>query len=121
MLLRKNAQLYVGLKRSVSSLLQDDKGNWSSGRFVFLVGAGTIVWMIKLWTKAYNIEILKDKPDYEGLVLLFRELVIMFGVAYLFKVLSKVAEIFGPTKNIDKDANIKPDSEGHSGINEQTL
>lgn len=107
MQLQQNPEELEGKRKPFrkANLLQDDNLNWSSTRFVFLYACVLIVWMILLWSKAYSLEIVKDEPNYDGLALLFREMVTLFAAAVLLKVLDKVADLIKTKFNKNKDGN----------------
>jgi hypothetical protein len=91
----------------MANLIQDDKGNWSSGRIVFLFSVVIMIWMIRLWNKSYLLEMVKDEPNYEGLAILFEKMVVLFGLVVFLKALSKFAENIPKFRIRKKDGNTK--------------
>jgi len=73
-------------------MLQDDKGNISSIRIILIVSFGIFIYLLALWRKAFLFEIVKDQPDYTGLVALFTAMIINTGLVLFLKVLQKKYE-----------------------------
>jgi hypothetical protein len=74
------------------NILQDDKGNYSSLRFLLLGVFVLLVWMFTEWRLALRVEILKDSPDYTGLTQLFLAMMVTFGMGILGKIIQKKFE-----------------------------
>lgn len=74
------------------NLLQDDKGNWSSLRALLLFVCVLIVWMYIDWRRVLFVEMLKETPDYGGVVQLFSVMLVTFGLAFAAKLIQKKFE-----------------------------
>ena len=71
---------------------QDDKGNYSSLRIMLIFVCGLIVWMYMDWRRVLFMEVVKDNPDYVGLIQLFSAMLVTFGLAFAAKLIQKKYE-----------------------------
>lgn len=62
----------------MANILQDDKGNWSSGRLVMMIMLAFATLVYFDWRWAFRIEMQKLDPHYMGIIDLFREMIVIF-------------------------------------------
>lgn len=67
----------------MATLIQDDKGNNSSTRVLLFLLFSFVIWMYVDWRWAMRIEMLHEKPNYEGITQLFNAMLVGFGALVL--------------------------------------
>ena len=74
------------------NILQDDKGNWSSIRFLLIAVLLIFIYLLFLFSKALFFELQQEAINYTGLATLFTAMVANVGLVLVMKVIQKKYE-----------------------------
>jgi len=89
------SMVWQGLKdlgKALKQVFTQDNGQISSIRIIMFLVFVLWVWLLREFSIAFHLEILKEKPDYMGLTALFTAQFINMGVVVFLKVFQKKYE-----------------------------
>jgi hypothetical protein len=72
--------------------LKDKNNQMSSLRVILILSFLVLIYQLFRFNQAYQLEIVRDKPDYNGLSLLFAAFVTNFIFVVILKVIQKKYE-----------------------------
>lgn len=87
--------LVIKVLKALSSILKDDRGNYSSMRVVLFIVLAFMLFIYLDWRNALYFELGQEEPDYAGLSSLFNAMLagmISLGATLIAKIVQKHIE-----------------------------